>query len=612
MPAQPVRALVAPAAGADGVPDALSAPLRAAGADAVALAGRSLSEGLRAAADELDTGRRTIVVGADVVASTASLGRLVDDLSTGTALLVSPARAAASGVRVSHHVVASAASDHHEVSAATTGSLGALVVRPEDAAPAAAALREMADVAEAHGWGGDVVDHAAVALVRREIGVRAVEAVGPSTRSADPAERDAVAARLAAGDDDRAARSAGNRSDDGFYSTFVLRRLSKPLTGLAIRLGLSPNAVSLISLAIGLLAAVLFSLGSLPATVAAALLLQLSIVVDCVDGEVARRTRRFSTLGAWLDASTDRVKEFAVYAGLAAGYGGDRSIWLLAGVVLVMQTVRHMSDYDFARVLLARETWVAPRPLDDPSDGGIASAGTALDLSARASGSSAVYWAKKAIHMPIGERWLVISVGSVLVGPWWTLLALLVLGLVAIAYTLVGRLLRVRRWRHPAERSGRGLLVPQLDFGPLASPLLRRAESRRPVLAGPMGWAVPALLRLAELALVLVATAVVAPERLTWAYALLFVLAFHHYDTLYRALGGETPPRWLVWGGLGCDGRILVVLVAALLGPAALAAVLVVGTVLLAGWFVVVASVQYVRGMTGAARAAGPSARSAA
>jgi hypothetical protein len=596
-----VRALVSPVPGASAQPDAL---LAATGGGAVETIPAGLDAGLRHLATALDAGHRTVLMGADVVASTASLGRLVDDLSTGTALLVAPAGGAGGAstpVRVHHHVVASAGSAHHAVAGATARSLGALVVRAEDCPSAAAAVREMAEVVEAQGWDGDVVDHAVVALVRREVGVRAVEAVGPATRSSDAAQREEAARRLAAGDDERAARESGNRSDDGFYSTFVLRRLSKPLTGLAIRVGLSPNAVSLLSLAVGLLAAVLFAVGSLPATLAAAVLLQVSIVVDCVDGEVARRTRRFSALGAWLDASTDRVKEFAVYAGLAAGYAGSGSIWLLAGAVLVMQTVRHMSDYDFARVLLARETWVAPRPLDDPSDGGQASAGAALDLSRRASGNPAVYWAKKAIHMPIGERWLVISVGSVLVGPWWTLVALLALGLVAIAYTLLGRLLRVRRWDHPAQRSGRWLLVPQLDLGPLAAPLLSRAESRRPVLAGPLGWAVPALLRLAELGLVLAAAAVLVPEQLTWAYALLFVLAFHHYDTLYRALGGEAPPRWLVWVGLGVEGRILVVLVAVLLGPAALSAVLVVGTVLLAGWFVVVASAQYVIGMRRAA-----------
>ena len=66
---------------------------------------------------------------------------------------------------------------------------------------------------------------------------------------------------------------------------------------------------------VGLAAAALFAVGEPVALVAGALLLQLSLVLDCVDGDVARYTRRFSPLGAWLDASTDRLKEFACYAG---------------------------------------------------------------------------------------------------------------------------------------------------------------------------------------------------------------------------------------------------------------------------------------------------------
>ena len=69
----------------------------------------------------------------------------------------------------------------------------------------------------------------------------------------------------------------------------------------------------------------LFATGERVGLVAGALLLQLSLVVDCVDGEVARYTRAFSSLGAWLDASTDRVKEYACYAGLAFGADGRRA-----------------------------------------------------------------------------------------------------------------------------------------------------------------------------------------------------------------------------------------------------------------------------------------------
>ena len=44
-----------------------------------------------------------------------------------------------------------------------------------------------------------------------------------------------------------------------------------------------------------------------------------AFVFDCVDGQLARYTRQFSTLGAWLDATFDRAKEYTVFAGLAVG-----------------------------------------------------------------------------------------------------------------------------------------------------------------------------------------------------------------------------------------------------------------------------------------------------
>ena len=65
--------------------------------------------------------------------------------------------------------------------------------------------------------------------------------------------------------------------------------------------------------------------------------------------------RAFSSLGAWLDASTDRVKEYACYAGLAYGAGGG-DVWLLAAVMLTLQTTRHTSDYTFTLVKNLRES----------------------------------------------------------------------------------------------------------------------------------------------------------------------------------------------------------------------------------------------------------------
>jgi hypothetical protein len=250
-----------------------------------------------------------------------------------------------------------------------------------------------------------------------------------------------------------------------------------------------------------------------------------------------------------------------------------------------------MWDYDFARVQRVRESWVPAQALDVRDDGGAGGSGATLELSARLNRRSPVLWVKKVVHMPIGERWLLISVLAVAAGPPWVLVGLLVTGLVAVAYTAAGRVLRCRTWRHPREQSAHWLLDPQLDLGPLAD----RRHPEGPSLAGPFGWAVPGLLRLFEMGVVLLATALVLPGAAQWAFAWLFVVAFHHYDSLYRALAGRRPPRWLVWSGLGVDGRTLLVVVAAALGASALKALYGGGSALLFLLLVVVASAQWVR-----------------
>ena len=501
-------------------------------------------------------------------------------------------------VRIVQKRIASAGSSVHVVSSANATSLGAFVVAADDVPAAASALLAAVDSSKFAGWDVDPVDLALVALVRAQVPVAAVGSVGPSLRGGTPDGRDAVLADLAGLDEARVLLERANRPDDGFYSTFVLRRVSKPVTALALRLRLKPNQISLLSLFVGLGAAVCFAQGSWPWLLSGAVLLQLSLVIDCVDGEVARFTRAFSDLGAWIDAASDRVKEYAAYAGLAVGAARNGvDLWLLAALVMIVQTVRHMGDYDFSRVQRVRESWVPARPLLDPADGGAAGSGATLELSAKLNENSRVRWAKKVLHMPIGERWLVLSVGAITLGPRWTLVLLLVLALVALSYTTAGRILRTRTWRHPLDRSGWWLLAPQLDLGPLGEPVWNAAVAPRQPLARPFGWAWPPLMRLAELGILWIVVSRLVPEQGTWLFAWAFVVVFHHYDTLYRALGGSTPPRWLAWFGLGWEGRTLLLAACALLGSAALAGLLQVGSVLLALLFVVAGSVQWIRSM---------------
>src|SRR6185437_1459001 len=79
------------------------------------------------------------------------------------------------------------------------------------------------------------------------------------------------------------------------------------------------------------------------------LLIYFAFVFDCVDGQVARYARKFGVLGAWLDATFDRAKEYVVFAGLAVGsvVAGQGDVWTLALVALSVQSVRHLLDFSY-------------------------------------------------------------------------------------------------------------------------------------------------------------------------------------------------------------------------------------------------------------------------
>ena len=542
------------------------------------------------------------VVSAGLVVAPAALAPVIDDPFAGTVLLVRPDHDHAD-VRVRHHLVTSVGTSFHAVTAPDRRSVGALRIGADDREAVAALVEDLATAlssGQVSSSGRDSVELVAVAATRGGVTLRAVDMVDvPWFR--DPDDPDAARGQVTTMSDARIAQLQANRVDDGFYSTFVVRRLSKPLTRVALRLGWTPNAITLLSFAIGIAAAGLFAVGDRWALVAGAVLLQLSLVVDCVDGEVARATRRFSALGAWLDASTDRVKEFLAYAGLAIGAAtAGLDIWWIAVVLVVLQTTRHMSDYDFSRVQRMREAYVPLRDVRLADDGAEGTAGgwsvsSAMELSTRMNRRDAVRWAKRAVHLPIGERWLIISVFAALLGPSWALGVLLVAGLLALAYVTAGRTLRTLTWHGPTPEAGATLLSRQADAGPVLGSLAALVPdgTRRRWWSGRAAWAVPALLRLLELGIVAVVALLWHPSVAVVAFWWMAVVAFHHYDTLYRAMQGFDTPRWLVWLGLGWEGRTAVVLVLAAMGAATLLAGLTWGAWLLAALFVVVASVQW-------------------
>jgi hypothetical protein len=91
-------------------------------------------------------------------------------------------------------------------------------------------------------------------------------------------------------------------------------------------------------------------------------------------------------------------------------------------------------------------------------------------------------------------------------------------------------------------------------------------RSRRPV-PHPLAWLVPPLVRAVEYGSLVTLTAIAEPGALPICFALLGVLAFHHYDTVYRLRHQRlAPPSWVRLAGAGWEGRLLIASILALTG----------------------------------------------
>ncbi|MBN1941314.1 MAG: CDP-alcohol phosphatidyltransferase family protein [Candidatus Diapherotrites archaeon] len=96
------------------------------------------------------------------------------------------------------------------------------------------------------------------------------------------------------------------------------RRISTRITfAIYKNKGLLPWHITILSFIVAILGAGCLLSGSYEYLVAAAILFQISFILDCVDGEIARINKTGSPFGAWLDPRFDYYS-MALYLGAAA------------------------------------------------------------------------------------------------------------------------------------------------------------------------------------------------------------------------------------------------------------------------------------------------------
>ncbi|MDJ0382638.1 DUF5941 domain-containing protein [Streptomyces sp. G-G2] len=407
--------------------------------------------------------------------------------------------------------------------------------------------------------------------------------------------RQEAAAAVAAVDDEAVRLRTAVKSRDGFFTTFFISPYSRYIARWCARRGLTPNQVTTASLVTALIAAGCAATGDRWGYVAAGVLLLVSFVLDCTDGQLARYSLQYSTLGAWLDATFDRAKEYSFYAGLALGAARDGDdVWALALGSMILMTCRHVVDFAF----------------NEANHDATANTSPTAALSDKLDSVGWTVWVRRMIILPIGERWAMIAVLTAVTTPRVVFYALLIGCAFGALYTTAGRVLRSLTRR--AKRTDRAAqaLADLADSGPVAElagrvvgrmapgagiaaavigsvalvwtawaygfgarqtvvaavfyAVLAGAAVARP-LKGALDWLVPPVFRAAEYTTVLILAAKAdVPGALPAAFGLVGAVAYHHYDTVYRIRGGTgAPPHWLVRTTGGHEGRVLLTTVLA-------------------------------------------------
>jgi len=106
----------------------------------------------------------------------------------------------------------------------------------------------------------------------------------------------------------------------------------RPVARVLIAARIHPNYITVSSLFFGIIAFFLYFRGSF---LLAAVFVFLSGILDTFDGEVARRLKVVSKVGAFLDSTIDRVNEFLAYMGMFCFYMRHQpsvTYWVLVAI----------------------------------------------------------------------------------------------------------------------------------------------------------------------------------------------------------------------------------------------------------------------------------------
>jgi phosphatidylglycerophosphate synthase len=125
------------------------------------------------------------------------------------------------------------------------------------------------------------------------------------------------------------------KNDDSFINKAIRveRYINRPIASLLVRglikTPITPNGVTFISFFCGLAGAFFLSRGEYIYFILGGVFVQLSSILDCADGMLARSKDMCTDFGSYLDLFLDRIVDFLIIIGISLGLYGAYSDYSL-------------------------------------------------------------------------------------------------------------------------------------------------------------------------------------------------------------------------------------------------------------------------------------------
>ncbi|MBN1948935.1 MAG: CDP-alcohol phosphatidyltransferase family protein [Candidatus Cloacimonetes bacterium] len=141
---------------------------------------------------------------------------------------------------------------------------------------------------------------------------------------------------------------------DETLTLYIFRPIAFIFVKMLYRTNVTPNQISFASILVGILAGIMFAHGTYTYFIVGGLLYTFSIVLDCVDGMIARLKKNGTAIGRLIDGVADYLVGIAVYVGMAlgleeAGVHLPLNTWLVFCVAAVSH-IFHVMIVDYYRV----------------------------------------------------------------------------------------------------------------------------------------------------------------------------------------------------------------------------------------------------------------------